>query len=245
MSYQNNKKCYPTNKLLNIKVHLVNNLNTIIEFQNFKLNPENENISLESPIQYLINLEQASDNTLGLISQFHPDSDYTFNINCICKEGFSGSLGIIQIDWTNDSIKQYKDYNIFNSAIIQIEKIEIKPFDITMEYKSPECFKGKSPKEYEIFVKNHSTNFKKLVFMIDSTVTGSHFVISGNVNKKLVVYPNEQKSVKVQLLPLYYGKLKLPSFKFMEYPFNSEKWENKKMSVYTYPDYVLVTGEED
>ena len=177
------------------------------------------------------------------LSHFHESTDYCFNISSNCIQPFHGHLGEIELLWVNESIKKYKDYNIFNSAIIKIDKVDIKQFDITLNYTSPGTFKGKVPKEYEIIVKNESSSFKKLIFMID--VTGINFVISGDINKKFIIYPNETKSIKVYLLPLFYGKLKLPSFKFMEYPFNSEKWENKKMSVYTFPDYVLVTGEEE
>ncbi len=245
MSYHSTKKSYSTNKTLNIKIQLTNNLQTPVKLEEVLLEPENpEIITLESPIQDVIQVEKLN-NEVSSIFLFQPDSEYLFNVTAISKDTFSGTLGNIKIAWTDDSIQQYRDYNIMNFSVVKIDRIELKHFEISLDYKSPGTFHGKIPKEYKVHVKNNTNNFKKLIFVVDTTNTSSHFAISGNINSKFTLYPSATKVLKVNLLPLVYGKIKLPSFKFMEYPFNSEKWENKKMSVYTFPDYVLVTGEEE
>jgi len=245
MSLQNSRS-YPTNKILNVKLNLKNNLNKLIELQNISFVPKSEHITLDSPIQSLINLENESNGSLGLISHFQPECEYTFNVTSICDDNFTGSLGEVQIAWNDETIKKYKDYNIYNYASIHLLEVDIKHYDISLAYKSPGCFKGKIAQEYHVYVTNKSSNFKKLIFLIETGSAGSNFIISGNINKKFIIYPNETKTFVLNLIPLYYGKLKLPSFKFMEYVFNTEKWDNKKMSVYTFPDeYVLVSGEEN
>ncbi len=211
---------------------IVNNLEFECELKEIKNLPCNKEMEIDSPISQVLAV--------------NPDINFTIQKGCEflipfafnCKNQFSGSLGKFIILWRDSGLKSF-DESIFNTTELSLPDVNVKKFDVAMEYSVPQSISGKQEICFKINIVNNTNEFKKLVFLID---TSSNYVTSGQVKKKLLLYPNENKELLLPLIPVYYGRLKLPLFKIMEFPLASTSYENKIYSVYMVPEYVLVNG---
>jgi hypothetical protein len=226
------QKIYSIDKLIKLNMILLNNLDYECELKEIHTVSHTDLIEIDSPMS----------NVLAAIS------DVNFKIQKGCEflipfsfkthNQYSGSLGKFKIMWRDEGLKSF-DENIFNTTELLLPDVNLKKFDVALEYTVPHSISTKQEIELKININNNTNEFKKLVFLID---TSANYVTSGQVKKKLLLYPNENKELILPLIPVYYGKLKLPLFKIMEFPLASTNYENKIYSVYMVPEYVLVNG---
>lgn len=226
------QKIYSIDKLIKLNMIILNNLDYECELKEIQTFSQTDLIHLDSPLS----------NVLAAI----PDVNFIIQKGCEflipfsfkTNNQYSGCLGKFKIIWRDEGLKSF-DNSIFNTTELILPDVNIKNFDVALDYKVPQSISTKQEIELKINVINNTNEFKKLVFLID---TSANYVTSGQVKKKLLLYPNEIKELILPLIPIYYGRLKLPLFKIMEFPLASTNYENKIYSVYMVPEFVLVNG---
>jgi hypothetical protein len=225
------QKIYPLGKTIKLAMIFNSCLDSEIEFKKIKLSPFSNDIILDCTLAMLLD-EQADQ----FFVQQGPE--YIINLTSVLNNEFSGNLGKMEILWSDTKLKEF-DEELSNSTEFILPELDAKQYDINLNYSIGKEITLKKPIELTINVTNTSSEFKKISFLIDHSPA---FVLSGLVKKRLILYPQENKSINISMIPLAYGKLKLPPFKIMEYPLIGSTSDNKINSIYTLPDYILVKG---
>lgn len=228
------QRVYPVNREIKMNMVLTNNLKFDCELQNLEISPKNENIEIKSPIKNIISLNQSFRN----IFEIKKGTEFTIPLILQIKTQYSGLLGLLNLFWTDHGLSSY-DSSINNPYELVLPEIDVKKFEIILDYEIPKTLNCKKEIQFKILIHNLSEEFKKIVFLIDNS---PNFTTSGNVKKKLVIYPDETKDITLSIIPLSYGRLKLPPFKIMEFPLASTSYENKIYSIYYLPDHIQVNG---
>jgi hypothetical protein len=225
------QKIFPLNRTIKLAMLFSSCLETKIEIKKLKLNSYSNSIKLNSEIANL--LEENIDKFF-----VHYGVEHIISISAVLLDEFSGSVGKLEFLWANDSLKQF-DNELCNSTEFLLPELDAKSYDVSLEYSIPKEISLKKQIDQAISITNKSAEFKKISFLIDHS---PNFVLSGLVKKRLILYPQETKVISISMIPLSYGKLKLPPFKIMEYPLISSSSDNKINSIYTLPDYIIVKG---
>ena len=89
----------------------------------------------------------------------------------------------------------------------------------------------------KINIINRNNLPKRLHFNIDKS---ENFYLSG-INKKFyLIQGNQQLDLEFQLIPTEIGYIKLPPFKVIKYPYNSNKQSDRLHSLYYFPNYITI-----
>jgi hypothetical protein len=227
------QKLYPINRQIKINMILNNSLNFDLLMKNIHLTSATEEIEMSSNFINLYDHIQDSD-----VCTLMKGSEFIIPITLKCKNQISGNIGKASLVWTDQGLSEYNT-TLSNHFEIILPHLDCKKFDVNLEYKIPTSIQNKDSVIFKVILTNMSEEFKKVVFLVDNS---SHFVSSGVFKKKFVLYPDDSKEIEVALLPLSYGKLKLPPFKIMEFPLASNSYDNKICSIYYLSEYLQVNG---
>lgn len=219
------QKLYSNNTQIKLNAIITNNLPISPKLKEVFLKENNENINLETISNELLT-NKAMDN-IGIIEK---KSEYIIPITLKFNNNinYSGRIGEITLKWTDSELTKFSD-KLFNSSVFSLSDIDSKQFDIQFNCEYIKSVKNKEIIPFKINLTNNTDDFKKIVFLIDNS---SNFIISGPLKKKLLFYPLENKTIILKLIPLSFGKLKVPPFKIMEFPVSSVGYDNKIYSIY-------------
>ena len=221
------QKVFCVDTLINLNTNISNNLEFDFNLHKINLEPRDNSVQIECPLNSVI--------SRGF--SIRKDSDFLIPFKIKVNSGFSNCLGKFNLLWQDETIKSF-DPNLFNKFEFSLPDLHVKPFDISLSYEIPKSICDKTETQMKILIKNISDEYKRLVFLID---TSSQFVMSGSVNKKLLLSPAELKTLTLAMIPANFGKLKLPLFKVMVYPLASTNYENKIYSIYKIPEFLQVS----
>jgi hypothetical protein len=242
------QKVFPIQKNIKMNFTLGNNLDTELQICqiNIKNNSPNmkegENsttqvLSIESPLDKIlqsINHIEDGVNRNNYSFTIRPLSEFNIPFSIFCNKEFSGSLGSVVISYRDKGLETFDDsFKLFNQTELIFPNLFSKIFDITLSCIAPSKIQYRSEIPFNITLKNNSDEFRRIVFMID---TSMNYLTSGQVKKKLILYPKENKEVNLSLIPLTFSCNKLPPFKIMEFPLANNTYENKIYSIYYLPD---------
>ena len=169
---------------------------------------------------------------------FKKNSEFYIPFTLNSSKNFSGIVGKVIFHWIDKRNNNDKLLNTFEAIL---PDIELKQNDLEISYSTVDKINGKSQFDMKVRITNHSNEFKKVILVIDNT---TNFVVNGLVRKKILIYPKDNKEIIFGLIPLFYGNLKLPPIKVIEYNINSTftNLENEKKSIYFVPELVNVSG---
>ncbi len=226
------QKVYPITNPIKLNLTLTNNLDFDGKIENISITPTNPNIQITSSLQGVLN----SLPDINFI--INKKSEFVIPLKVLFREQYSGFIGKILIEWSDSRLKTFTT-ELNNNTIISLPEIHAKEFEVNLNYSIPKAPHTKEEIFFDIYIKNNSEDFKKILFLVD---TSTNFVCSGSVKKKLVLYPSESKLMRLPLVPIYYGKLKLPPFKIMEFPLmGNSNYENKIYSIYYIPESISIS----
>jgi hypothetical protein len=221
------QKVYSVDSLINLNSVITNCLDFECELKKIEIQPKEENIHIDSPLTKVIS------EGFKLLK----NSEFLIPFKFKISTEYSNSLGKFYIFWQDEKLKLF-DENLFNKYEFTFPDVNVKSFEMTLDYDIPRFLREKTETPLKVYIKNKSEEYKRVIFLID---TSSHFAMSGSVNKKLLLYPKETKAITLPLIPISYGKLKLPLFKVMDYPMASTNYENKIYSIYKIPEFLQVS----
>lgn len=228
MSLQQHK-IYCVDKQIKLNLSLINNLEYEFELMDVIVNKHNSNdLELETYIKKVLSANK------DISFKIQKQSEFVIPFVAKSTEPFSGALGHCKILWRDNKLKLF-DESLYNETEVSLPEINIKNYDVALSYSIPQTITQESVTTFKILINNTTEEFKRIVFLIDNS---NNFVTSGFVKKKILLYPNEVKELVLNLIPISYGRLKLPLFKIMEYPLPSTNYENKIYSVYYVPDSI-------
>ena len=221
-------KVYSVGKLIKLNMILINNM---------KFNLIINKIEVMSATDFII-LDSLFNNEIEEVVNVRENTEYILPIIIFVDEEYSGVLGKIKIYWKDKGLVEYNN-DITNISEFTLPDINVKKYDIELNYEIEKILNNKSPCKFKINLINKSKEFRKILFLIDNS---PYFVVSGQVKKKILFYPDEEKELIFTIIPLSYGKLKLPPFKIMEFPLLGN-YENKIYSIYYLTENILIKGE--
>jgi hypothetical protein len=244
-------KILPTGKNIKLNLNLINELkedffiekiNLLSKYENLKissifvdlLNKRNqkENEKNKNNILELNSNEPVSSNIFYFMQQTEFILPFVFN----SSNPYSGNLGNIEILYSTRSLKDFNPL-LFNKINFTIPEYNIKSFDVDLSYSLTKNIKNKEKFDFKIIIKNQGDEPKRLMLLIDNT---QYFIISGRVKEKICLNINQILEKTFNLIPLNYGRLKLPAFKITEFPYESTSYDNKIYSIYYLPDNIHI-----
>ena len=172
------------------------------------------------------------------LNLFKKNSEFIIPFTLNSSKTFIGIVGKVIFHWIDKRLNNDKLINTFEAIL---PDIELKENDLDISYLTVDKINGKTQFDLKVRINNNLNEFKKVVLVMDNT---ANFVVTGLVRKKILIYPKNSKEIVFGLIPLFYGNLKLPPFKVIEYNLNSTvtNLENEKKSIYFVPEHVNVTG---
>ena len=243
------QKVFPIQKNIKMNFTLVSNLDAELRICDIKIKnnspishkeAENSNeqvLSIESPLAKI--LQSINQNEIS-INRNNPNftiralSEFNIPFSIFCGKEFSGSLGSVVILYRDKGLEAFDDsFKFFNQTELTSTNLFSKIFDIKLSCSSTSKVENRSEIPFNITLKNESDEFRRIVFMID---TSMNYLTSGHVKKKLILYPKEIKELSLSLIPVTFSCIKLPPFKIMEFPLANNTYENKIYSIYYLPD---------
>ena len=195
----------------------------------------NQDITITSQLSAFLENEvlfkQINENMTLLKSNYEITIPFTLN----SAKSFIGIIGKIIFHWIDI---RNNNNNLLNTFETILPEIELKDNNLLISYSTSDRLVGKNPFELKVKISNLAREFKKVTFIIDNS---TNFMICGPVKKKILIYPNNFKELTFYLIPLYFGNLKLPSFKVIEESVNSVIIsESDKNSNYFIPDFIKI-----
>lgn len=243
-------KIFPANKHIKLNLNITNEIKEDFKITKMNLLSKTQAVKLES---FLINLleklnsynknnENNKENKNSKIKfseifNINKSTEFTIPIGFICSSPYSGSLGQIEISYTNAGLEAFSAQKLENKMTLVIPEYNIKNFDVDLSFEIPKEIKSKENFCFDIHINNMSEEPKRLLLLIEST---QYFVINGRVKERIVLGSKQNLVKNFNLTPLNFGKLKLPAFKIMEFPYESNNYENKIYSIYYLPDNIHI-----
>jgi len=237
-------KIFPTNKKMKINLNITNEIKEDFKIRKINLISKIPEITLKSLLPDLFSFNKDLNNNLTNSNQknflelfnFKKFTEYSIPMSFICSQPYSGSLGNIEIFFSTSGLEDF-NLDLENRVSFNIPEYNLKNFDIDLGYSIPKEIKSKEQFELNIYIKNRSEENKRLLLLIDST---QYFIVNGRVKERIMLGEKENIEKKFNLSPLNFGKLKLPAFKIMEFPYESNNYENKIYSIYYLPDNIHI-----
>jgi len=248
-------KIFPANKSLKLNLNIANDIKEDFKITQIKLLSKSQEVKLESLLISLLSKAKSNSScsennnynnshrdknskiNFSEIFQIKKSSEYTIPIGVICHTPYSGSLGHIEISYTTAGLEDFSGNKLENKLTLAIPEYNIKNFDVDLSFEIPKDLKSKENFDFDIQIINRSEEAKRLLLLIEST---QYFVINGRVKERIVLGSKQNLVKSFKLTPLNFGKLKLPAFKIMEYPYESNNYDNKIYSIYYLPDNIHI-----
>ncbi len=236
-------KIFPTNKNIKLDLNIINEIKEDFTITKIKINNKIRDIKLTS---FLVNLLKSSiseisskivkDDRSSQVFQLKRSTEFSIPMTFICSQPYSGSLGNVEIFYKTFGLSEFND-KLENKIIFNIPEYNMKNFDIDLSYSIPKDIKNKENFHFKIFVNNRSDESKRLLLLIDNS---QYFIINGRVKERILINDKQNIERSFNLTPLNFGKLKLPAFKVMEFPFESNNYDNKIYSIYYLPENIHI-----
>ena len=203
----------------------------------------NDLIRIDTPLEKILKNSRDKMNDYFTIKT---NTEFNIPFTIYCQKEFSGNLGSLVVSYRDKGLDSFDEtFELCNTIELVFPNISSKIFDVSLScntnisYKNLNENRKISPNSeipFNITLKNFSHEFKRLVFMVD---TSNNYLTSGQVKKKLLLYPLEERELNLYLIPVTFNKLKPPPFKIMEFPLANTTYENKVYSIYYLPDYSM------
>lgn len=213
---------------------------------------ENDALHIESPLRKILennlNRNELSNrhlqNSQNIMTSTHnlftirTMSEFNIPFLIECFKEFSGSIGSVIIFYRDEGLDQFDEsQQLLNQTELIFPNLYSKIFDIILNCNVMNKIESRIEIPFNITISNNSDEFRRIVFMID---TSMNYLTSGQVKKKIILYPNEVKELNLSLIPITLTCNKLPPFKIMEFPLANNTYENKVYSIYYLPDNNLL-----
>jgi hypothetical protein len=246
-------KIFPANKHIKLNLNITNEIKEDLKITKMNLLNKIPELKLESVLINLLekansnneNKENNQNKNSSLISKLNfseifnlkKSTEFTIPIEFTCSAPYSGTLGQIEIFYTTASLEEFSGKKLENKLILNIPDYNIKNFEVDLSFEIPKEIKSKQNFDFDIHINNRSDESKRLLLLIEST---QYFVINGRVKERMQLGSKQSLVKSFSLTPLNFAKLKLPAFKVMEYPYESNNYENKIYSIYYLPDNIHI-----
>ena len=236
------KKEYPSGKNIKLELLIDNKLDSKIIIKDIKEEFEDKfknNINIKITLLNLLHMEDLDNEIKESLFTIMKSSEHSISIDCVflneCQEE---SIGNVNLIWISEKIKEFcKQYNymIYNEYKFPFpDDIIIKNFDLDLNC---DYTINNNIILLKINIINKNNLPKRLFFNIDKSEC---FYLSG-INKKFyLIQGNDKLYLEFQLIPTDIGYIKLPPFKLVEYPYNSNKQSDKLHSLYYFPNYITI-----
>lgn len=238
-------KILPTGKNIKLNLNITNELKEDFFIERLNLSSKHENLKLSSIFVDLLNKkikeQNESDNSndnnpyFSNIFSFKQSTEFIIPILFNSSIPYSGHLGNVEMFYSTKSLKDFNP-SLYNKINFNIPEYNIKTFDVDLSYSLPDFLK-KEKFDFKIQIKNQGDEPKRFLLLIDNT---QYFIISGRVKEKICLNSNQIIEKIFNLIPLNYGRLKLPAFKISEFPYESTSYDNKIYSIYYLPDNIHI-----
>lgn len=228
-------KILPTGKNIKLNLNIVNELKEDFYIEKINLISKNENLKISSIFVDLLNKKIQSNKDLNIF-EFKQQTEFIIPILFNSENPFAGNLGHIEMFYSTKSLKNFNE-KLFNKIIFNIPEYNIKSFDVDLSYSLPKDIRNKEKFDFKIKIRNQGDEPKRFMLLIDNT---QYFIISGRVKEKICLNSNQTVEKIFNLVPLNFGRLKLPAFKISEFPYESTSYDNKIYSIYYLPDNIHI-----
>ena len=236
------KKQYPSGKNIKLELLIDNKLDSKVIIKDIKKEFKDkfkDNINTKLTLLNLLHMEDLDNEIKESLFTIMKSSQHSIPIDCVflneCEEESIGDLNLI---WISEKLKEFcKQYNymIYNEYKFPFPNdIIIKKFDLDLN-----CDYSITNNIIllKINIINRNNLPKRLQFNFGKS---ENFYLTG-INKKFyLIQGNEQLDLEFQLIPIEIGYIKLPPFKVIEYPYNSNKLADKLYSLYYFPNYITI-----
>lgn len=265
----NSSKYYPVNKIINTNIIIENCNKYNINLYNFLIVPNsikkeddnNTGLNVETSINdFILNnrLIIKANDFVSIPSKifkvyknnFKNEQENRWN-NCnervLIKlywrsEGLETYINSFKnTDITSDIIKLYLLY-FYNVSLLEMDSLKFINPELDMSIDINNILDINSINKFKISIKNKTKEFKRINFLIDNSA--QDVILSGPIRIKAMLYPEDQHTIDINIVPLVYGNIKLPSFKVIESYFKTDEKkavkEEKKYSHYFISDIIKV-----
>jgi hypothetical protein len=238
-------KILPTGKNIKLNLSITNELKEDFFIEKINLLSKYENLKITSIYVDLLNKRNEKENEKDLNSSkpfcsnifyFMQQTDFIIPIVFNSTNPYAGNLGEVEIFYSTKSLKDFNPF-LFNKISLMIPVYNIKSFDVDLSYSLPKNIKNKEKFDFKITIKNQGDEPKRFMLLIDNT---QYFIVSGRVKEKICLNSNQIVEKIINLIPLNFGRLKLPAFKISEFPYETTTYDNKIYSIYYLPDNIHI-----
>lgn len=196
--------------------------------------------------------DDISNNSIGSSNEISNPNNSNNNINntssltYIPGKSESHSPGWIKILWREQLMNTYIENNLskiqdlndlYNELVIPLDKIDFKSPEINLGLEINKDIFFNEGNEMNITIENLTKAVKRVHFLIDNS---HNILINGITKKKFVIAPYRKEVIRVLIVPLVTGNVKIPVFKIIECIYvtdqNKNLEEKKICSLYYYPE---------
>ena len=237
------KKEYPSGKNIKLELLIDNKLDSKVIIKDIKeefVDKFKDNININLTLLNLLHMEDLDNEIKESLFSIMKSSEHSIPIDCVflneCQEESIGNLNLI---WISEKIEEFcnqYNYMLYNEYKFPFpDDIIIKNFDLDLN--CDYSITNNNIILLKINIINRNNLPKRLHFNIDKS---ENFYLSG-INKKFyLIQGNQQLDLEFQLIPTEIGYIKLPPFKVIEYPYNSNKQSDRLHSLYYFPNYITI-----
>ena len=234
-------KIFPSEKNIKINLNIINELKEDFLIEKINLISKADFIKMSSVFVDLLNKKNNEGQSSNLnkfcnIFNLNQETEFILPIIFNCKNPYAGNLGSIEIFYSTKCLKEFNPF-LLNKVTFNIPEYNIKLFDVDLSYSIPKSICNKEKFELRIKIRNQSEEAKRFMLLVDNT---QYFIVNGRVKEKLILKKDQGVEKVFNLIPLNFGRLKLPAFKISEFPFESSNYDNKIYSIYYLPECVQI-----
>ena len=189
---------------------------------------EYKKLEIHSTLKDIIDCSDIDENTKDQILFILRSNNYIIPYNVKFFESFNGSLGKIKLIWTTKSLMQFENYkNIATKNLLlkneneyDLPNMDINKINIKYDYKY--TIKNDNEIYINVEITNKTTHNKKITVKITNS-EDNNYIISGTTKILINLKEKEAKRIKVKLIVLQKGEIKLPDILIKEKDYNGHQ----------------------
>jgi hypothetical protein len=189
---------------------------------------EYKKLEIHSTLKDIIDCSDIDENTKDQILFILRSNNYIIPYNVKFFESFNGSLGKIKLIWTTKSLIQFennkniatKNLVLKNENEYDLPNMDINKINIKFDYKY--TIKNDNEIYINVEITNKTSQNKKLTVKIINSEDNS-YLISGTTKMLINLKEKETKRIKVKLIALRKGDIKLPDILIKEKDYNGHQ----------------------
>ena len=222
-------KVYLTDTDINMKLIFNDLLEEDIIIKDIIINlKEYKKLEIHSTLKDIIDCSDIDENTKEQILLILRSNNYIIPYNVKFFESFNGSLGKIKLIWTTKSLIQFennknittKNLLLKNENEYDLPNMDINKINIKFDYKY--TIKNDNEIYINVEITNKTSQNKKLTVKIINSEDNS-YIISGTTKMLINLKEKETKRIKVKLIALQKGDIKLPDILIKEKDYNGHQ----------------------